>query len=122
MTAHKITAELFEAANEGYAGIVDPGDTGLIHVDRSPAYMEIKTAGVETRTLKDPGAGGLIFIITMRADGGTCTVTADSTINQAGNTVMPFDTVNDSLMLYSIQDGSGTFAWRVGTNDGLTLS
>jgi hypothetical protein len=59
----------------------------------------------------------------MKTDGGgTITVTARSALNQAGNTNMPFADVNDSMQLYSITDGAGTFAWRVGANDTLSLS
>ena len=124
MTAHHSTQELYEASFQGYSQIVDPRDGGVINIDRSPAYIDFVTgASGETRALKDPGGGGLILVLNLQTDGGgDCTVTADSTINQAGNTILVFGDANDSVLLYSIRDGSGTFAWRVANADGLSPS
>ena len=122
MTAHRIADELFEAAFMGHTQIPDPGASGIINVDKSPAYVDLVTADPETRTLKDPAGAGLILVLNLFTDGGDCTVTADSAINQAGNTIITFGDANDNVMLYSIRDGAGTFAWRIANNDGTALT
>ena len=122
MTAHRVTKDLYEASYAGHNQVPDPRTGGIITINDSPAYMDLVTATAESRTLKDPAGGGQILILNLKEDGGDCTVTADSAINQTGNTIMTFDDANDNVMLYSIRDGSGTFSWRIGNNDGTTLS
>ena len=124
MTAHRVTKDLFEAAFAGHNQIPDPGDAGLINIADSPAYIDMVTgASGETRTLKDPSGGGQILILNLQTDGGgDSVVTADSAINQTGNTIITFGDANDNVSFYSIRDGSGTFAWRISNNDGTALS
>ena len=119
MSAHRIAFDLFKAAVDGFVGIPDPGDTNTITVNVSPAYVELVTAAAETRTLADPTAGGQELVLTLKTDGGTCTITASSAYDQSGSTSLTFDDVNDSVRFYSITDGSGTFAWRVAGSDGV---
>lgn len=124
MTAHRVAKENYQSAVAGYSHIIDPGASGIININQSPAYMDLVTGSSgETRTLKDPSGAGQLLILNLRTDGGgDCTVTADSAINQTGNTIITFGDANDNIFMYSIRDGSDAFAWRISNNDGTTLS
>jgi len=122
MTAHRVAKDLHVAASNMILIVNDPGDAATITIDRNPAVVELVTATAETRTLADPAGPGVTCVIVLKTDGGDCVVTASSAINQTGNTVLTFGDVNDSVQLYSIQDGSGTFAWRIAGNDTVAAS
>lgn len=115
MPAHRTAKDL--AKTDPY---LDPGDAGNIAVDHSPAIVELVTgAAGQTRSLKDPLKGGQILILTFKTDGGgDCTVTADTAINVAGNTIMTFADQFDTISLVSIPDGSGGFRYSLFGNDG----
>jgi hypothetical protein len=115
------------ALSDNYLGdttVEDPGAGGTIQVHRSPAVVDIVTADAEARTLADPLAAGVFLVLTLKTDGGDCTVTASTGINQAGNTVCVFADAGDILALVSVPDpsSSGDFVWRVIENDGGSLS
>lgn len=100
--------------------ITDPGDAGAIPVTRS-GTVPIVTAGAETRTLAIPTFVNQKLVLFMQTDGGDCGVTVASAINQAGNTIITMNDVNDSILLTGIYNGTA-LAWRVTYNNGCTLS
>jgi hypothetical protein len=92
-----------------------------IKPDRSPCVAVLKTYGAETRALPAPIALGQELTITMDTDGGDCVVTASHAVNQAGNTILTFDNVGETIRLVAISI-AGAFRWRVVANDGVGLS
>ena len=86
------------------------------------AYVLIVTgAGAETRLLTDPIFEGQVLDLIFETDLGDCVITADSAVNQTGNTIMTFADGGDHLRLIGARDGAGDFEWRVIVNDGITL-
>lgn len=102
--------------------IADPGDAKdiMTKYDRQFAVCELVTADAETRTLGDPVAAGHFLVLVLKTDNGDCTVTVSSAYDQAGSTSLVFDDANDSIYLYSIEDGTDAYAWRVAGYDGVT--
>ncbi len=100
------------------APITDPDDAGAIPVTGSGS-VALVSGGVETRTLADPDAVGLIINIYLKTDGGTITLTSASPMNQAGNNTLAFADVGDSVQLIAIEDGADK-EWRIMNVDGMT--
>jgi hypothetical protein len=65
--------------------IADPGASGAIPTTEGWGVCSIVTAGVETRTLAIPQRVGQRLSLAMKTDGGNCTLTAASAINETGN-------------------------------------
>ncbi len=87
--------------------IADPGDAGLIESSRS-GFCDLTTGGAETRTFGDPIFRGQEITFSFIVDGGDCVITADSPINQAGNTIMTFADIGDTVTLmghWNVTDG-----------------
>jgi hypothetical protein len=120
MTAHRVMKDLHVAATNRLLIVNDPGDTETITIDKNPAVVELVTATGETRTLADPAGAGIECTLVMKTDLGDCTVTTSSAYDQAGSTTITFNDANDSIKLYSILDGTDTYAWRVAGYDGVT--
>lgn len=81
-------------------------------------------AGVaETRTILLPTQVGLRVLVSIASmgAGGTTTLVAGGTINQAGQNTMTFNNVADTCTLQSFNIG-GTTSWRIVENDGVALS
>jgi hypothetical protein len=99
----------------------DPGDAGTISVGgRMLCYVNLVTAAAETRTLGDPSHGGQILTLCLKTDGGDCTVTASSAINQAGDTSFIMDNAGDTVTLVGVEDGAD-LEWRVTHTDGVAV-
>jgi hypothetical protein len=96
--------------------------TGAISVTTSRS-ISVNTAGVEANTLAAPTfAGQIIEMFATSIAAGARTVTVSASINQAGNTTIAFDTINDSICLIAYaSDSVGTLAWAVLYNNGCTL-
>ncbi len=104
-----------EIDSRGVAPVVipDPGDTGTIDTARS-GYVELTTSGGgETRTLGDPIFRGQEITLVFIVDGSDCVVTADSPINQAGNTIMTFTDVGESVTLMGHHNATDGWEWVV---------
>ena len=99
----------------------DPGDAGNIETPQSGAMLLV-SGGAETRTLDDPQFLGQQLDLFFKTDGGDCVITADSAINQTGNTIMTFADAGDHIRLVGGRDGAGAYEWRVVANDGVALS
>lgn len=105
----------------GPSGIPDPGPTGDIFVDRSPAIVELEstTGSTETRGLPDPTKSGLILFLVAKAIDGQINVNADTAINQSGHSQMTLGTVADACMLVSVPGTTeGTYRWKFLNIDG----
>ncbi len=107
--------------------VADPGDAAAIPVTGSARiYMTTGTEG-ETNTLADPTEDGHILILSLDTDGGgNRVITADSIINDNGNTIMTFDEIGETLMLRSTMirlNGSDSYLWMIiGGISGVGLS
>ena len=100
--------------------IADPGDAGAIPVTDT-GHCDIVTAGAETRTIAAPDKLGSEMLISLKTDGGNCTITVATLINQTGNNTITMDDEGDSILLVAIAAGANK-RWRVVYNDGCTLS
>lgn len=118
MSGHNAATELAQSEFD----LQDPGASGVIP---SPnihgGVVGLKTAAAETRTLQDPERAGLLITLALAVDGGSCTVTASTAVNQTGNNTLTFEDAGDEITLRSIPLGS-SFVWRVASNDGVALS
>jgi len=72
--------------------------------------------------LKDPVKSGQVIILTLKTDGGDCAVTADTSVNTAGNTVITFGDAGDTVVLTSIPNGTSGYKWIITANDTAALS
>jgi predicted RecA/RadA family phage recombinase len=102
------------------AGIADPGAAGAIPVTAS-GYVDIVTAAAETRTIAAPTFKGQQLLLSMKTDGGDCTITVATTVNQTGNNTIKLDDAGDAVLLVAKTSGSN-IRWSVAMNDGATLS
>lgn len=115
MSAHNTLMESLAADHT----IEDPGNTGSIVADRDLGIVPIVTAAAETRTLADPIKEGLTLTIYMKTDGGDCTITATSAVDQSSTTSIVLGDVGDSVTMVSAKD-SGGFCWRVIGSNGIS--
>ncbi len=116
-----IANQSFKANRAPYT-LVDPGDGIALRLAGKNGTYEIDTAAAETRLLRDPTKTGERMGIVLRVDGGDCVVTADTAINQAGNTVLTFNAAGETIFLEAVEVAVGTYVWRVLANDGVDLS
>lgn len=100
--------------------MTDPGNAGNIYPDRQFAVMRLITAAAETRTLPAPTKSGIVFTINMVTDGGDCTLTVTGGYDESGSTTMVFNDTGDWATFRSVEEGSGTYVWRVLDFDGVT--
>ena len=118
MSGHRMTADLLKADfDQG-----DPGSGGSITATGNWTVVEMVTAASEARSLKDPVTSGQIIILTVKTDGGDCAVTAATSCNTAGNTVITFGDAGDTVVLTSIPNGTSGYKWIIIANDTAALS
>jgi hypothetical protein len=116
-----ITRQGPTAAGASTDVIADPGTGQAIPVTQN-GYVPIVTAGAETNTLAIPTFKGQRITLTCDTHvGGDRVVTSAQRINQAGNTVMTFNTAADTIELVAITV-AGALRWQVAFNEGVTLS
>lgn len=120
--SHKVLHDI-QRALRTTGNLVDPGDAESLTTDgRGVATIGLRSSAAETRTLKDPTAAGQLLTLYMLEDGGDITVTASTAYDEAGNTVLVFNNVGDTVTLVAIRDDvddNESFAWRVLTADGV---
>ncbi len=119
MSGHRVFADI-AAAGSMYHEEPDPGDTGTL--GGKGAFINLISAGAETRTLADPETVGETLILHALTVGGDIVITADSGVNVAANTSLTFSTVLEYATFVSIRDGDGAYAWRIIANDGVALA
>lgn len=107
MSAHKVGFDLYAADP-----MDDPGASGTITVDRSPAYVPLNSATAESRTLARPTRAGAIVTIAMRVDGGDITLTVTGGYNEDGDTTFTLSDPGQFITLVACEIASATFAWR----------
>ena len=90
--------------------IPDPGDAGTIDVSHS-GYCELTTAAAETRILPDPTFRGQEITFVMIVDVGNCVITANSPINQAGNTIFTFTDIGESVTVMGHWNATDGWEW-----------
>jgi predicted RecA/RadA family phage recombinase len=100
--------------------ITDPGASGAIPVTAS-GHVAIVTTGVQTRTLAAPSYPGQQMLLYMKTDGGNCTITCATTINETGNNTITFANTGEAVLLIAVEEGSN-YRWRLATADGASLS
>lgn len=81
----------------------------------------ITSGAASTNTLADPTYIGQTLSIFIDTDGGAHVITADSRINQAGNTIITMSEVGDFIKLEAITI-AGALKWQVVANDGCVLT
>ena len=111
----------YPESTTGLDTLADPGDGEAI-TPLVSSYVQLVTAGAETRTLSDPVSAGQLLTITMLTDGGDGVVTAASAVNQTGNNTLTFGAILDTITLVGIADGASSYRWSVVGNDGVALT
>ena len=91
--------------------IADPGDGEAIPVAMS-GHCPIVTAGAETRTVADATDTGQALLLFLKTDGGDCTITFASPIDDDGSTTIVLTTVGEHFLFVSVEDGSD-IEWRL---------
>lgn len=120
MSAHNHFQDAAKAIKSGFNKIEDPGDGGTISIGQSNyTICEIVTSGAETRTLPDPTdlATGMEVLLTMKTDGGNCTVSA--TGNSFSSVILT--TAGGHAKLFVV-DIDGTLKWKSMSANGATFS
>ncbi len=100
--------------------IPDPGNAGAIEVKNS-GFVNLVSAGAETRTLAAPSFQGQELQLDFKTDGGDCVLTVATTVNQTGNNTLTFADAGDQIILRAGRSGAN-LRWRVVCNDGVALS
>jgi hypothetical protein len=108
------------AAGTAAWALSDPGDGGALPVGYFGNCAMTALGGATSRSIAAPSFVGQILCLSVATTGGTITVTASSAINQVGNTVMAFNSPEDSITLIGASV-AGLLCWRVLANDGVTL-
>ena len=114
-----LNARKDEAADETES-IADPGDAGAIPVNRS-GFVNLVTAGPETRTIAAPTFEGQSLQLNLQTDGGDCVITVATTVNQTGNNTLTAADAGDHILLQAGRSGA-SLVWRVVANDGVALA
>jgi predicted RecA/RadA family phage recombinase len=102
------------------SSITDPGASGAIPVTGS-GYVDIVTAGAETRTLAAPTVKGSQLLISFKTKVGNCVITCATTVNTTGNNTITLSAAGQAVLLIAKTSGS-TILWSVVSNDGASLS
>lgn len=101
--------------------IPDPGNGGTIDVSRS-GYLELTSAGAETRVLPDPTFRGQVLDIVFIVDGGNVVITAASAVNQTGNNTLTWTDVGEHTRLVGAFNATDGWEWKTVCNDGAALT
>lgn len=117
MSGHRLAFDLYNAQNKA---IPDPGSAGIIRVNQDLGHVALVSAAAESRTLPAPGQPNLRFLAYMKTDGGDITLTVTGGYDESGSTTMVFNDTGDFANFISIEEGAGTFVWRLSGYDGVT--
>lgn len=117
MSGHRLPDDLSQADWT----LVDPGNAGVIVPSKNFAVMPLVSAGAETRTLPNAAIPGLVLTLCCKTFVGNIVITAASSINTTGNTIITISAAGQAIELQSVDIG-GTFQWRVTANMGTALS
>ena len=117
MSAKVALVEIFNAGKT--SKLKDPGSGGTISVNRSPANIQLVSAGAEARTLSVPTRPGAILLVGAKTVAGDITLTVTSGFNTAGDTVFTFTTSGQWAMFVSVETAADTYRWRLVSHYGL---
>jgi len=95
--------------------ITDPGDAGAIPVLQS-GYVNLVSAGAETRTIAAPLFLGQQITLHFQTDGGNIVITFATAYDVFGTVIMTFADAGEFVNLRAVQDGS-TLQWRVSDSE-----
>lgn len=110
MSAHKILFDQFQAGDM-YA-IADAASATFV-IDRSPAYIGLKSVATETRTIARPTVRGASLLIAHETDGGDITVTVTGGYNENGDTTFVFTDPGQFMVLESMYESvAAVYQWR----------
>lgn len=87
---------------------------GNVNVDRSPAILEVGTAG--ERTLSAPIVSGLMLTIVQPASAVSATIKQSGGATFGSGTTLTLDAQADNVLLVSM-DINGTVVWREVANN-----
>jgi hypothetical protein len=117
MSAHLALLDIHKA-NLNYQ-LTDPGNAGTLGsgkgIDRSPAFVNLISAGAETRTIPRPTAIGDYLTVSGQTVGGTITVTVTGGYNIAGDTTFLITAANQWYRFISVYNGTA-FTWAMVDN------
>ena len=108
MPAHRVLHDMYRAGHL----LADPGASGAIRATQDLQLCEMVSLGVETRTLTTPTKAGIRFVLRLKTDGGTVTVTAAGGLNSSLETEATFADQDDFLSLISVSTATG-FRWEI---------
>lgn len=97
---------------EGNLQIKDPGASGSITVDRSPAVVALVSTGAEARTLNRPHTLNEKVKIYCKTYGGTITLTVTGGFNVTGDTTFAFTAAGQFAIFESAYNGT-SYYWRL---------
>lgn len=100
--------------------ITDTGDATTLSINRQWGVVRLISAAAETRTLAAPVRSGNVVTLNMVTDGGNITVTVTGGYDESGSTTLVFNDTGDYATFLSVEEGSGTFVWRIVNFDGVT--
>ena len=109
MSAHNAASDLFMAPVE----LTDPGNAGVIYVNRSPCVVNVVSAGTETRTVDVPTRPGAFLLLNGYTIAGTVTVTVTGGYNVAGSTTFTITAAKQWFLLESVQQSTDVYRWRL---------
>ena len=115
------TATAISIVNQMTNAIADPGNVAHAIPVTNGGYVDIVTAGAETRTLAAPSFKGQMLLISFKTDGGDCVITCATTINQTGNNTITLNDAGDAVLLVAKTNGAN-IRWSVVVNDGAALA
>ena len=96
--------------------IADPGTGNAIPVTESGSVAIAMAATGETNTLAAPTIAGQllsIYCVSEVAGADTRIITCSTLLNIANNTLITLEAVGETVLLVAIEEGAGTFRWRV---------
>ncbi len=99
--------------------IADPGNAGVIVVNKSLSVMNLISTAAQTRTLSLPTKQGVLFTMHMQTDGGDITLTVASAYNETGDTTFVFSEVGQHITFQSFATSAGVYFWRVISHYGI---
>ena len=91
-----------------------------LYPDRQFSVFRLVSAGAETRTVPNPTKSGLQFALNRVTIAGTIAITFSRAFNEAGDTVINCTAAGQIATFESVEDGAGTYVWRLISNDGMT--
>ena len=118
MPAHRVLHDMYRAGHL----LADPGASGTIRATQDLQLCEMVSATTESRTLANPTKAGIRFVLRLKTDGGTVTVTAAGGLNSSLETQATFADQDDFLSLLSVTTATG-FRWEtLEGNTGVVIS